>query len=240
MGSSATILTSVASDLPRCKYELKHVVRVHSGAQPEAYSCVYQIQDKEGKLAVRLTKDIVKVAAVALQNNLTTLGPYVLPWSELLKYALDFGLRFTGFKQGKPYQPNFNRGIQHYSLHAGGRGVIEGLGGQLGLTKASLEPSFSSLYTYGNTSSASYWYGFAYAESKQGMRKGDKVWQVGFGSGFKVNSAVWMALKTFQDDSHRAWQHITPADTQKMWSDLEAMGVKFVNGIVPAYEAKKK
>jgi len=41
---------------------------------------------------------------------------------------------------------------------AGGRGVIEGLGGQMGLSKANLEPSFSSLYTYGNTSSASIWY----------------------------------------------------------------------------------
>ena len=61
---------------------------------------------------------------------------------------------------------------------AGGRGVIEGLGGQLGLDKRALEPSFSSLYWYGNTSSASYWYGFAYSESKHGMKRGDKVWQV--------------------------------------------------------------
>lgn len=42
-------------------------------------------------------------------------------------------------------------------VDAGGRGVIEGLGGQMALTKANLEPSFSSLYWYGNTSSASIW-----------------------------------------------------------------------------------
>jgi hypothetical protein len=55
-----------------------------------------------------------------------------------------------------------------------------------------------------------------------------------------VNSAVWVALRSFKDDSHKSWQHITPADTEKMWADLEGMGVKFVNGVMPAYEAKKK
>ena len=34
---------------------------------------------------------------------------------------------------------------------------MEGLGGQLSLTRQQLEPSFSSLFWYGNTSSASYW-----------------------------------------------------------------------------------
>ena len=28
------------------------------------------------------------------------------------------------------------------------------------------------------------------------MRRGHKVWQIAFGSGFKCNSAVWRALKT--------------------------------------------
>jgi len=126
------------------------------------------------------------------------------------------------------------------SHFAGGRGVIEGLGGQLGLSKPNLEPSFSSLYTYGNTSSASYWYGFGYAESKQGIRKGDRVWQVGFGSGFKVNSAVWRARKSFRDQRHTAWQDVTPEDTHTMWRDLEGMGVRFVDGIMPAYVPKKK
>lgn len=32
--------------------------------------------------------------------------------------------------------------------HAGGRGVIEGLGGQLGLNRQQVEPSFNSLYWY--------------------------------------------------------------------------------------------
>ena len=60
-----------------------------------------------------------------------------------------------------------------------------------------------------------------YIESQQGVRKGDKVWMLGFGSGFKVGSCVWVALKTFKADNHTAWQHITDAETEKMWSDLE-------------------
>lgn len=61
---------------------------------------------------------------------------------------------------------------------AGGRGVIEGLGKQLGLSKSQVEPSFNSLYWYGNTSSASIWYALGYIETCQKVRRGDRVWQV--------------------------------------------------------------
>lgn len=64
--------------------------------------------------------------------------------------------------------------------------------------------------------------------------------QVGFGSGFKVGSCVWEALKTFQDPRHAAWEEVTPEKTEQMWKDLERMGVVFVNGVLPSYEVKKK
>jgi hypothetical protein len=35
----------------------------------------------------------------------------------------------------------------------------------------------------------------AYIESYKGVKAGQRVWQLGFGSGFKVNSAVWVAKK---------------------------------------------
>jgi hypothetical protein len=44
----------------------------------------------------------------------------------------------------------------------------------------------------------------AYLESFQGIKRGDKVWQLGFGSGFKCNSAVWVANRKVRD-LHRAW-----------------------------------
>ncbi len=64
--------------------------------------------------------------------------------------------------------------------------------------------------------------------------------QLGFGSGFKVNSAVWVALRSFQDDRHEAWSHVGPEETEVMWGDLEGMGVKFVDGIMPVQQPKKK
>lgn len=51
---------------------------------------------------------------------------------------------------------------------------------------------------YGNVSSASIWYVLAYLESFNGMRRGDRIWQMGFGSGFKCNSAVWRANRNFK------------------------------------------
>lgn len=71
---------------------------------------------------------------------------------------------------------------------AGGRGVIEGLGSQLGLSQRQLEPSASTLYWYGNTSSSSLWYALSYIESRQTVKKGDRVWQVGIA----LDTYLWL------------------------------------------------
>ena len=64
--------------------------------------------------------------------------------------------------------------------------------------------------------------------------------QVGFGSGFKVNSAVWRALKDIKDSRHVAWETVSQAQVETMWSDLQGMGVKFVDGIIPPHKKEKK
>ncbi len=47
-------------------------------------------------------------------------------------------------------------------------------------------------------------YVLAHIETYQGVQRGDKIWQLGFGAGFKCNSAVWQAMRPVRD-RHRAW-----------------------------------
>jgi 3-ketoacyl-CoA synthase len=45
----------------------------------------------------------------------------------------------------------------------------------------------------------------AFIEHYRGVTKGDKVLQLAFGSGFKCNSAVWVANKSFKEECY-AWE----------------------------------
>lgn len=69
------------------RYKLTHLVRTHNGADDEAYQCVYQCEDKDGIVGVRLSKELMKVAGRTLKQNITELGPKVLPLSEILLFA---------------------------------------------------------------------------------------------------------------------------------------------------------
>ena len=98
-------------------------------------------------------------------------------------------------------------------MHTGGRAVIDAIENNLNLPKHVLEPSRLSLYLYGNVSSASIWYelqliaehgnrcgtqrpdGFVPDGRERRLRRGDRIWQIAFGSGFKCNSQVWKCLK---------------------------------------------
>ena len=58
-----------------------------------ACSAVIQKEDDEGKVGVKIGKELMKVAGMALKVNITRLGPKVLPISEQLIFAGNFVLR---------------------------------------------------------------------------------------------------------------------------------------------------
>ena len=207
MGAAAVLLSNKRSERRRARYELAHLVRVHLGADDIAYKCVFQHADDAGVIGVELNRDLVKVAAKAMETNLRRLGPLVLPFGEKLAFVLNFIARKAFGMRLAPYVPDFKKAFDHFCLHAGGRGVVEGLSRQLGLTDKQMAPAANTLYWYGNTSSSTVWYSFSFVEAVQGVRKGDAVWQIGFGSGFKCNSVVWRALKGGKTE-HSAWNHI--------------------------------
>ncbi|KAK5793988.1 3-ketoacyl-CoA synthase 17 -like protein [Gossypium arboreum] len=208
MGGAAILLSNRSSDRHRSKYQLIHTVRTHKGADDKCYNCVFQREDDTKRIGISLSKDLMAVAGEALKTNITTLGPLVLPMSEQLLFFVTLVARKVLKMKIKPYIPDFKLAFEHFCIHAGGRAVLDELEKNLDLTDWHMEPSRMTLYRFGNTSSSSLWYELAYSEAKGRIRKGDKTWQIAFGSGFKCNSAVWKALKT-----------INPAKEKSPWID---------------------
>ncbi|CAL9747933.1 unnamed protein product [Musa acuminata subsp. burmannicoides] len=205
MGAAAILLSNRRRDARRAKYRLVHVVRTHKGADDRAYRCVYQEEDAEGHSGISLSKDLMAIAGEALKSNITTIGPLVLPMSEQLLFFLTLVGRKLINPKWKPYIPDFKLAFEHFCIHAGGRAVIDELQKNLELSAEHVEASRMTLHRFGNTSSSSLWYELNYIESKGRMRRGDRVWQIGFGSGFKCNSAVWKCLRTVKTPVDGPW-----------------------------------
>ncbi|KAF3447181.1 hypothetical protein FNV43_RR12361 [Rhamnella rubrinervis] len=208
MGGAAVLLTNKRSEQCRSKYRLLHTVRTHKGADDKSFSCITQQEDATGKIGLSLSKDLMAVAGDALKTNITTLGPLVLPMSEQLLFLATLVARKLFKMKVKPYIPDFKLAFEHFCIHAGGRAVLDELEKNLQLSDWHMEPSRMTLYRFGNTSSSSLWYELAYAEAKGRIQKGDRTWQIAFGSGFKCNSAVWKALRT-----------LNPAKEKNPWMD---------------------
>ncbi|XP_077219433.1 putative 3-ketoacyl-CoA synthase 21 [Tasmannia lanceolata] len=216
-GGAAILMSSRNQDKNKAKYELQHVVRTNNACNDRSYTCVFQDTDLEGKVGVSLSKDILHVAGDSLKMNIATLGPMVLPFSEQFRYGLSIIRRKilrpatnTGI-----YVPNFKQAFEHFCIHAGGRSVIQAIEEKLGLNEEDVEASKMTLYRFGNTSSSSIWYELCYIEAKGRVKKGDRIWQIAFGSGFKCNSAVWKCISDVRSQVENAWMdriHLYPAD----------------------------
>ncbi|KAF6166656.1 hypothetical protein GIB67_005518 [Kingdonia uniflora] len=206
VGGSAVLLSNKSRDKRRSKYKLVHVVRTHRGADDKSFNCVYQEQDVCGKTGVSLSKDLMAIAGGALKVNITTLGPLVLPVSEQILFFATLVAKKLFNGKTKPYIPDFKLAFEHFCIHAGGRAVIDELEKNLDLSPVHVEASRMTLHRFGNTSSSSIWYELGYIEAKGRMRKGNRVWQIAFGSGFKCNSAVWEALRNVKASHKSPWE----------------------------------
>ncbi|MED6112539.1 3-ketoacyl-CoA synthase 11 [Stylosanthes scabra] len=198
MGGAAILLSNLRSDSHRSKYCLKHIVRTHKGSQNHCYNSILQEEDDDNITGVTLSKNIMSSAGQTLRANILILGKYVLPFSEQLRFVTNFVAKKLFFKVRvvKSFTPNFMLAFEHFCIHTGGKAVQDEMQKVLGLSDWHMEPSRMTLYRYGNTSSSSVWYELAYCEAQGRVKKGDRIWQIAFGSGFKCNSVVWCALRT--------------------------------------------
>ncbi|XP_047312526.1 3-ketoacyl-CoA synthase 11-like [Impatiens glandulifera] len=197
------------------KYELIQAVHTHmAGISDSSYRCIYMEEDDEGETGVNIGKDLLGVGNKAIRSNITSLARLILPIREKLLYM-------SGFCS----KPDLKRAFEHFLPHVGGKPLLDELQKSLGLSDEGMEPSRMTLLRYGNVSSSSVWYELAYTEAKGWVKKGDRVWQITFGAGFKCSSMVWRALR-----------RVDVNDEENPWKDeIETfpMEMKAMEGVTP-------
>ncbi|WKA06955.1 hypothetical protein VitviT2T_024830 [Vitis vinifera] len=203
MGGAAILLTNREEMKKTSKYRLLHTVRIQRAFDDKAYLSTVREEDSNGALGVTFSHDIVQVVSETVRSNITVLGSAILPLLEKFRYrASRFRKRYIQ-KSAEVYVPDFRRVIQHFVLPASGRSLIIDIGKGLNLGERETEASLMTLRRFGNQSSSSSWYVLAYMEAKERVKKGDKVWQLGMGSGPKCVSFVWECMRPMVEESKK-------------------------------------
>lgn len=205
IGGAAILLSNRPSDRHAAKYQLIHAVHTNTAASDSSYNCISSVEDSEGLPGVSISKSLMPVAIKTIEANLTTLGHLVLPTSEKILFIANYIARHFHWENIKPYVPDFMKAIDHIITHVGGQPVLDGVERNLKLSKIDMEASRMTLYRFGNTSSSSVWYGLAYIEAKDRVKRGDRVWQIAFGSGFKCNSLIMKAMRDVDLEEINPW-----------------------------------
>ncbi|XP_021737627.1 3-ketoacyl-CoA synthase 4-like [Chenopodium quinoa] len=217
VGCAAAIVTNDPNRRRQAKFLLDHSLRTHHGADDSSYKAAFQEEDSKGNTGVSLTKDLIRVAGQNLRAHLTTLAPRVLPVSQLVQYVKSVALSVLTQGESKPIVPDFTTAFDHICIHTGGKAVIEQVGKVLKLSDVVTEPARMTLHRFGNTSSSLVFYELAYFEAKKRIKRGDKVWMIAFGTGFKVGSLVWKALQDSNYDHNNPWYDCIDRYPLKSW-----------------------
>ncbi|CAN7019449.1 hypothetical protein BRARA_F00474 [Brassica rapa] len=205
-GGCAVLLTNKRCLSPRAMFKLKCLVRTHHGAREDSFNACVQKEDELGRVGIHLDKTLPKAATRAFVDNLKVITPKILPVTVLFRFMLSLLLKklrrspskgsTSNVAQAAPKAGiNFKTGIDHFCIHTGGKAVIDAIGYSLDLTEYDLEPARMTLHRFGNTSASSLWYVLGYMEAKKRLKRGDRVFMISFGAGFKCNSCVWEVVR---------------------------------------------
>lgn len=230
-GGCSMLLTNNKSLKSKAMLKLDTAVRVHIGANDEAYNCCIQVEDDMGIRGFRLSKSLPRAGGRALIENFKILLPKILPVKELLRYVLVLMIRkkfHARFVQGMDTKPKLKTAIDHFCIHTGGRAVIDEIGSSLRLKEVDVEPSRVTLHRFGNTSCASVWYILGYMEAKKRLKEGDKVLMIGLGSGFKCATGVWEVMRDLKDLN--VWEDCVDTYPERMGTDAISGKNLRVNG----------
>ncbi|KAI9076693.1 hypothetical protein K1719_041333 [Acacia pycnantha] len=207
MGSAAILLSNKKEAKRSSKYRVISTLRTHMGFDDQAYTSAFREEDSQGNLGVTLQGDLLKVAGETLRTNITNLGLEILPFSEKFWYVvrvLKKKITMNKSEGGSIIQPpNFKTVISHFCLPCSGRAVIREIGKGLRLAERDMEAALMTLHRFGNQSSSSLWYELGYLEGKERVKKGDKVWQFGMGSGTKCCSVVLECVRPIIGESNK-------------------------------------
>ena len=196
-----------------CSLSSSHLF-LTSAIPAAACRCMGWGPDEAGRNGVWLNKDVPKHAAHALGICLQTLAPRIMTWgqyAQAAQHVLQQQLRNPGQSFAycmEDFKLNFGLCVDHFALHAGGYGVLKGLQKAMDLPVDKVLPSFATLMYYGNTSCSTTWYTMGYLESVPGgIKKGEKIMQVGLGGGMKAGVNIWQAVRDNRY-VHLAWDHV--------------------------------
>lgn len=216
VGTAACLITNDPSRRRTARMELRYTLRTHHGADDPSYRAAFQEEDADGNVGIALTKDLLRVAGENLRSHIRTLAPRVLPLSQLLSYAYSAALVFLG--AGKPAEvPDFTAAFDHICIHTGGKAVIERVAKLMRLPEEVTEPARMCLHRFGNTSSSLVFYELAYFDAKRRIKKGDKMWMLAFGTGFKVCSLVFEAINDSEQSPDNPWNDSIHRYPLKAW-----------------------
>ncbi|KAK1306782.1 putative 3-ketoacyl-CoA synthase 2 [Acorus calamus] len=221
VGCAAALVTNDPSARASAKMELVRALRTHHGGDDPSYRAAFQEEDAEGEVGVALKKDLIRVAGEGLRAHVRALAPRVLPLAQLLAYACHaakaWASRARCGEARKDYVPDFTSAFEHICIHTGGKAVIESVAGLMKLEESVTEPARMTLHRFGNTSSSLVFYELAYYEAKGRVRRGDRMWMLAFGTGFKVCSLVWKAIDDLKGDCENPWNDCIHRYPLKAW-----------------------